>query len=169
VNVSVEMPTPGCLHLVLQSLGGEPQQCLMNCTPSAISFRQATPRAAWQLLPAFSATALVLQQPPEVLSGIAASSIDPSQLPSCSEVVLRDSNPATSGSAVCTFDTDSSGLPSAQAMKQRGGSGSGSGSGGGSGSGRSSVAVGDVPAVFPVQGGRQQALAQVRTCHAGLQ
>lgn len=169
VNVSVEMPTPGCLHLVLQSLGGEPQQCLMNCTPSAISFRQATPRAAWQLLPAFSATALVLQQQPEVLSGIAASSIDPSQLPSCSEVVLRDSNPATSGSAVCTFDTDSSGLPSAQAMKQRGGSGSGSGSGGGSGSGRSSVAVGDVPAVFPVQGGHQQALAQVRTCHAGLQ
>jgi vacuolar protein sorting-associated protein 13A/C len=157
VNVSVEMPTPGCLHLVLQSLGGEPQQCLMNCTPSAISFRQATPRSAWQLLPPYSATALVLLQPPDVLSGLAGGSTDPLQLPSCSEVMLRDSDPATSGMAVCTFDTDSSGMPTAQAAKQRSGS-----SGGGSQRGGVVASSSEAPAVFPVHGGDKQALAQVR-------
>jgi vacuolar protein sorting-associated protein 13A/C len=157
VNVSVEMPTPGCLHLVLQSLGGEPQQCLMNCTPSAISFRQATPRSAWQLLPSYSATALVLLQPPDVLSGLAGGSTDPLQLPSCSEVMLRDSDPATSGMAVCTFDTDSSGMPTAQAAKQRSGSSSG-----GSQRGGVVTSSSEAPAVFPLHGGDKQALAQVR-------
>lgn len=161
VNVSVEMPTPGCLHLVLQSLGGEPQQCLMNCTATAISFRQATPRSAWQLLPPYSATALVLLQPPDVLSGIAGGTADPLQLPSCSEVILRDSDPSTSGAAVCTFDTDSAGMPTAQAAKQRSGNGSGGGSAGGSQRGVV-VSSSEAPAVFPVQRGEKQALAQVR-------
>jgi hypothetical protein len=159
VNVSVEMPTPGCLHLVLQSLGGEPQQCLMNCTAAAVSFRQATPRSAWQLLPPYSATALVLLQPPDVLSGLAGGAADPLQLPSCSEVMLRDSDPATSGCAVCTFDTDSSGMPVSQAAKQR--SGSGNGSAGGSQRG-GVVSSTEGPAIFPVHGGDKQALAQVR-------
>jgi hypothetical protein len=160
VNVSVEMPTPGCLHLVLQSLGGEPQQCLMNCTNASISFRQATPHSAWQLLPPYSATALVLLQPPDALSGLAGGAADPLQLPSCSEVILRDSNPATSGSAACTFDVDSLGLPRTQAAK-RSATGNGS-SGGGSGLGRGVVSSSEAPAVFPVQGGQKQALAQVR-------
>jgi hypothetical protein len=160
VNVSVEMPTPGCLHLVLQSLGGEPQQCLMNCTNASISFRQATPRSAWQLLPPYSATALVLLQPPNVLSGLAGGAADPLQLPSCSEVILRDSDPSTSGSAACTFDVDSSGLPRTQAAK-RSAAGNGS-SGGGSGLGRGVVSSSEAPAVFPVQGGQKQVLAQVR-------
>lgn len=164
VNVSVEMPTPGCLHLVLQSLGGEPQQCLMNCTAAAVSFRQATPRSAWQLLPAYSATALVLLQPPDVLSGLAGGAADPLQLPSCSEVMLRDSDPATSGCAVCTFDTDSSGMPVSQAAKQR--SGSGNGSAGGSQRG-GVVSSSEGPAIFPVHGGDKQALAQVRPCVLG--
>lgn len=157
VNVSVEMPTPGCLHVVLQSLGGEPQQCLMNCTSSAIRFKQATPYSAWQLLPPFSATALVLSQPPDALSGLAGGVANPLQLPSCPEVILRDSDPATSGETACSFDIDSSSV--ARAANKR----SGSSSSGGGGNGRgSSSGSGEAPAVFPLHGGDRQALAQVK-------
>jgi vacuolar protein sorting-associated protein 13A/C len=157
VNVSVEMPAPGCLHVVLQSLGGEPQQCLMNCTRAAISYRQATPRSAWQLLPPLSAAALVLLQPPDVLSGLSGSAGDPLQLPSCPEVMLRDSDPATSGCAVCSLETDSSGvaLPPSGSGSRRATAGRGSSASGGSSGGA------DQPATFAVGGGGSQALAQV--------
>jgi vacuolar protein sorting-associated protein 13A/C len=158
VNVAVEMPAPGCLHLVLQSLGGEPQQCLMNCTAAPISYRQATPRAAWQLLPPFSGAALVLLQPAGGLGGLlgvntAASaggdgSSSGTGLPSSAEVELRDTDPSTSGSAVCSLDTDSSGLAISQSAGKRSSS-----SGGAQGA--------ELPATFAIAGGKAQALAQV--------
>lgn len=158
LNLAVEMPAPGCLHLVLQSLGGEPQQCLMNCTAAPISYRQATPKAAWQLLPPYSGAALVLLQPAGGLGGLtgasSASAGDSSssggagQLCGGAEVELRDTDPATSGSAVCSLDTDSSGLAVSQSAGKRGSS-----SGGALGS--------ELPATFAIAGGKAQALAQV--------
>jgi hypothetical protein len=150
VNLAVEMPAPGCLHLVLQSLGGEPQQCLSNCTASPISYRQATPRAAWQLLPPFSGAALVLLQPAGGLGGLLGVNGDSSSsgLPSSAEVELRDYDPSTSGSAVCSLDTDSSGLAISQSAGKRSSS-----SGGAQGA--------ELPATFAIAGGKAQALAQV--------
>jgi hypothetical protein len=148
VNISVEMPAPGCLHVVLQSLGGDPQQFLTNCTPEAISYRQATPTAAWQLLPPFSGAALVLLQP---VAPTSSSSSGDTVLPGCAEVELRDVDPQTSGSALCSLDTDSSGVAVAAAR----GSGSSGDVDGGKGRGL------ELPAVFSLGGGKFQALAQV--------
>jgi vacuolar protein sorting-associated protein 13A/C len=166
VNLAVEMPAPGCLHLVLQSLGGEPQQCLMNCTAAPISYRQAMPKAAWQLLPPFSGAALVLLQPAGGLGGLVGSSMAASGgdsssssaglLAGSAEVELRDYDPATSGSAVCSLDTDSSGLAISQSAGKRSSS-----SGGAQGA--------ELPATFAIAGGKAQALAQVRRLSGWLQ
>eukprot|EP00879_Flechtneria_rotunda_P005415 GHRR01005707.1.p1 GENE.GHRR01005707.1~~GHRR01005707.1.p1 ORF type:complete len:1494 (+),score=564.87 GHRR01005707.1:1093-5574(+) len=143
VNVSIEMPVPGCLHVVLQSLGGEPQHCLMNGTAVPISYRQAVSKAAWQLLPPYSGAALVLVQPSGCVTG-ALSGPGLRALPSCSDMELRDGDPQTSGSTICSLDGDSSGLTVAQGSGKRAGSGGT-----------------DQPAVFSIAGGKTQALAQV--------
>jgi vacuolar protein sorting-associated protein 13A/C len=161
VNLAVEMPAPGCLHLVLQSLGGEPQQCLMNCTAAPISYRQATPKAAWQILPPFSGAALVLLQPAGGLGGLLGASTtsgdssSSSLLTGSAEVELRDTDPATSGSAVCSLDTDSSGLAISQSAGKRSSS-----SGGAQGA--------ELPATFAIAGGKAHALAQVRQLRGWL-
>lgn len=154
VNLAVEMSAPGCMHVILQSLGGEPQQCLMNCTQFPISYRQATPKAAWQELPPYSGAALVLLQPAGggVAGLLSGSGDDPSSLMPNAEVELRDAHAATSGSAVCSLDTDSSGLATSQAA-------------GRSGTDSAAARRADSPATFAIAKGKTQALAQV--CAAG--
>jgi hypothetical protein len=80
--------------------------------------------------------------------------------------MLRDSNPATSGCAVCSLDTDSSGVavaPSSNAARRSAG-GSGRSSLGGS---ASSSGGAEQPATFAVNGGAGQALAQVMMQRVG--
>lgn len=153
LDVAVEMPAPGCLHLVLQSLGGEPQHCLINATRTPLSYRQASPSAAWQTLAPLSGAALVLLQP----GGPAKPAGDGVSVTGCGEVELRDVDPSTSGSAMCSLDSDSSGMSIAQ------GTSSGGGSGGGSGAAPSVAQRGarELPTTFPVAGGAMQALVQV--------
>lgn len=150
VNLSLETPSPGCMHIILQSVGGEPQHCLMNCTAMPISYRQATPKAAWQVVPPYSGASLVLLQPTGGLAHTSGTGRSDPLLPSCSDVELRDCDPQTSGSATCSLDTDSSGIASAQSGGIQGGSG---GPGGKTSS--------EASFVFPVAGGKAQALAQV--------
>jgi hypothetical protein len=40
VQLSVVLRAPGCLHVMLKSVGGEPQHLLQNCTQTAVMYRQ---------------------------------------------------------------------------------------------------------------------------------
>lgn len=47
VNMSISLRSAGCGHLVLHSIGGEPQLALHNATPHAVKHRENVPRAMW--------------------------------------------------------------------------------------------------------------------------
>jgi hypothetical protein len=117
-----------------------------NMTAAPLKYRQATPNAAWQPLPALSAAGLVLLSPV----------IGATEAP---EVELRDADPVTSGSAVCRLDSTAGGGNWRGASAAAGASGSGAGEGGGRGP--AGGARPDQPSVFDIDGGRGEALAQV--------
>jgi hypothetical protein len=61
LQVQLQLRKSGCLHIVLQSLGGEPQHLLQNATRHPLRYRQATQRGrpAWALVQPFSAAGVV--------------------------------------------------------------------------------------------------------------
>ncbi|GIL66054.1 hypothetical protein Vafri_19582, partial [Volvox africanus] len=91
LNVRLVMRAPGCLTLQLTSLGGQPQHLLHNGTPNDLTWRQASPRAAWMRLPGYSAAA--------ACRGVLGESWG-----SPLEVELRDTEPQSESSLLITTD-----------------------------------------------------------------
>lgn len=150
LQLKVEERGPGCLHLILESLGGEPEHLIQNCLPAPLCYRQDTSTASWQQLPPLSAAALVLQQPPGAVPGASAAPAPP-------VVEVRDADPGTSGGGTVRLDDLGAGgaaLPAAFAGR---GSMAGEGEGGRGTSGadqvfRQELAVGNRRALALVRG-----------------
>ncbi len=71
LQVQLLLRKSGCLHIVLQSLGGEPQHLLQNCTGHPVRYRQRGTGEDWSPLVAYTAAGLVrrpmpIGQPPEL-------------------------------------------------------------------------------------------------------
>jgi hypothetical protein len=141
LQLSVEDYSPGCLHLVLQSLGGEPQHIIQNCLDLPLSFRPGHPRAAWLPLPPLSALGLV---PPPVATGGGG-------IAEVQEVEVRDAQPETNGFGLVVLDGGEAGGMAGGA--ERGGRGQGPGGRAGG--------VDLKRQEFPVAGGKAVAFAQV--------
>ena len=141
LQLSVEDYSPGCLHLVLQSLGGEPQHLIQNCLDHPLSFRPAHPRAAWLPLPPLSALGLV---PPPVAPGGGG-------VAEVREVEVRDAQPETNGFGLVVLDGGEAG--GTRGGDEQGARAQGAG-------GRAGV-VDLKHQEFPVAGGKAIAFAQV--------